>query len=123
MRELADVLCSEDDKKALDELATRLNVAAAIIAKKTPSLQPVQELETWRISDRMRNDARSTVSRVLESGELKQPAVFRRTVAMIFSGPKETSGESSRDRSRRIVRFGLTWCQEAQRYNTYRSYG
>lgn len=66
--------------------------------KKPGSIQPCQG--TWRISDELRNRSQLTIAKLLEEEKLSNPAVFQRTMALIFSGPKGLDFAFSKDRSR-----------------------
>jgi hypothetical protein len=100
---LNDATYTKDELSALDMLGAKLADAAAIVQKKTGSFRLPIEEQAWRASEKMRSQAQSTIVSLTDNRKLERPVVFRRNIAMIFTGPKDSEFDSSDTRARKAV--------------------
>ncbi|KAH7303717.1 hypothetical protein B0I35DRAFT_364409 [Stachybotrys elegans] len=95
----------EIEADALKPLAARLNTAATTLSKRAGMFHT--PLKSWGISDKLRDQAKTTIQDLFKSGKLAKPAVFRRNISLFFGGPKESEVdsdlESSKDKSKRMT--------------------
>lgn len=100
---LNDEPCTEDELSMLDILGAKLTNAATIVQKKTGSFRPPLEEHAWKASAELRSQAQSTVSSLISQGKLERPVAFRRNMAIIFKGPKDSEFDSSDVKSRKAI--------------------
>jgi hypothetical protein len=100
---LNDVTCTKEELSALDVLGAKLADAATIVQKKTGSFRLPLEEQAWRASEKLRSQAQSTIISLTKSVKLERPVVFRRNIAMIFTGPKDSEFDSNDVKSRKAV--------------------
>ncbi|ELR07345.1 hypothetical protein VC83_06151 [Pseudogymnoascus destructans] len=100
---LNDIPFAKDDLRALDVLGMKLSDAAATVQTKTGSFRPSREDEAWKASRKLRSQAQSTIAHLIDHGKLERPAVFRRNIVLIFTGPKVSEFDSDEVRSRKAA--------------------
>jgi hypothetical protein len=100
---LNDVPCAEDELSALDVLGAKLADAATTIQKKTGSFRPPRDEQAWIASGALRSQAQSTILSLTNHSKLERPVVFRRNIAMIFTGPRDSEFDSGDVKSRKVV--------------------
>jgi hypothetical protein len=101
--ELNDEPCTKDELAVLDMLGAKLANAATIVQKKTGSFRLPLEEHAWKASEKLRSQAQSTIVSLTNDGKLERPVAFRRNIAMIFTGPKDSEFDSNDVKSRKAV--------------------
>ncbi|KJZ69274.1 hypothetical protein HIM_11333 [Hirsutella minnesotensis 3608] len=94
---------TSDELIDLDALSARLATATSSIQRRTGSYKPPCRAEVWQASEELRNQARSAVKAVFRDGALRQPAVFRNNLVLIFAGPKASEFDSDQARTRKAA--------------------
>ena len=90
-----------DESHKLDALAAKLGDAAVAIQKKTGSFRPTREEQAWKASEDFRTRAQSAITALFDNGKLKNLAVFRRNIVLIFDGPKYSGFDSEEIKARK----------------------
>lgn len=85
---------SETDLQTLDTIAASLKDIVVVIESRTGSRKRLWTEQTWKNSEQHRLKAQHMVATVLSSGKLRNPAVFRRNIKLIYVGPPQSEFDS-----------------------------
>ena len=84
----------DDQWRTLTELATSLGNVATQLQQEMKTLKESRTARAWKESEKYRSHAQSVRGDLCSKGRLKNPAVFRRNIVVIFEGPKVSSFDS-----------------------------
>jgi len=99
---MLDVSLSHADLQALDALAASLKDTVACIESKTGTRTLWRE-QAWKDSEQHRLQAQVTIAAVIDSRKLRNAAVFRRNIKLIYQGPRQSEFDSKDTTSRKGV--------------------
>lgn len=94
---------SETDLQTLDAIAANLKDIVVVIESRTGSRKRLWTEQAWKDSEQHRLKAQLTIATVLSSGKLRNPAVFRRNIKLIYLGPTQSEFDSKDTTWRRGV--------------------
>lgn len=100
---LSDVTLSQAELQTLEILSASLRDAVVSIEAKAGAKRQVWTEQIWKASEEHRVRAETTVSEFLSSGKLRNPAVFRRNIKLIFQGPPGSEFDSKDTKWRKEV--------------------
>ncbi|ETN44444.1 uncharacterized protein HMPREF1541_10625 [Cyphellophora europaea CBS 101466] len=94
---------TKDELPILNSLALRLGNAALTLQKTTGYFTPFREDPAQTRSSALMNEAQRTIANLVDSGTLENPSAFRRSILLIFQGPKSDNFNSKDVKSRKAI--------------------
>lgn len=85
---------TDDQWNSLIDSSLHLANAASQLQEKMETLRNSRTKRAWKESEKHRSQARSLSGELFTTGRLKQSAVFRRNIVVIFEGPKTSTFDS-----------------------------
>lgn len=101
--EMRDISLSGTDLQTLDSITANLKDIVLVIESKTGQRKRPWTEQVWKDSEPHRLKAQSTIATVLSSRRLRNPAVFRRNIKLIYRGPAQSEFDSKDTTWRRGV--------------------
>jgi hypothetical protein len=85
---------TDDQWDTLSDLSLKLSEASKAVQDNIRVLKESRSERAWKESEEHRSKAQSSRGDLFAKGRLKQPAIFRRNIATIFEGPKDSKFDS-----------------------------
>ncbi|KAI3281899.1 hypothetical protein DTO002I6_9598 [Penicillium roqueforti] len=100
---MRDISLSGTDLQTLEEIAANLKDIIVVIESKTGLRKRPWMEQAWKDSEPHRLKAQSIIATVLSGGRLRNPAVFRRNMKLIYRGSPQSEFDSKDTKWRRSV--------------------
>lgn len=100
---LQDVSLSGTDLQTLDGIVANLKDIVVVIESKLGPRKRLWMEQTWKDSEPHRLKAQSTIATVLSTGKLRNSAIFRRNIKLIYCGPPQSEFDSKDTKWRRGI--------------------
>ncbi|KND89335.1 hypothetical protein TOPH_06086 [Tolypocladium ophioglossoides CBS 100239] len=100
---MRDISFTETESQTLDALAASLKDAVVVIESKAGSCRRLWSEQAWKDSEEHRIKAQTTIVALLTNGKLRNSAVFRRNIKLIYQGPPHSEFDSKDTKWRKEV--------------------
>ncbi|OQE69869.1 hypothetical protein PENNAL_c0126G11276 [Penicillium nalgiovense] len=103
MPKISKIYPSEEQWAALGDISKSLKTTATRLENKIRESKESRAERAWKESEKLRSHALACKGELLTNGRLKQQPVFRRNIATIFEGPKDSKFDSEEVKVRKAL--------------------
>lgn len=100
---MSKIYPNEEQWEALTDISKSLTVTATKLENEIRESKESRAERAWKESEKLRSHALACKGELLTNGRLKQPPVFRRNIATVFEGPKDSKFDSEDIKVRKAV--------------------